>query len=190
MSDGRRPHPYKPSRRDLLVLAGAMAAGLNPAEAPRVRRHHSVLHRASSTRRMLYWHAASCGPIPSCIRVVGGCAASWTMAARTCRRDEPVTTARIGVSRGTAKVSPLRSVTARAGVSRSAPAKRRATECVGEFERDAPRLRLVFADDQGASHVGMNGTVDSGRPQLRHADRLFAAAGAQLVGLAEIGGIR
>ena len=47
----------------------------------------------------------------------------------------------------------------------------------------------MFADDQPASHVGVNGTVDCGRPEPGHDERLFAA-GRQLVGLAEIGGIR
>jgi hypothetical protein len=38
-----------------------------------------------------YWHAMSFGPVPSSIRIVGGCAASWTITARTWRGVDPVT---------------------------------------------------------------------------------------------------
>jgi hypothetical protein len=48
----------------------------------------------------------------------------------------------------------------------------------------------VFADDQDASHIGVNGTVDSGHPQPGHDERLFAALARQVLRLAEIGGIR
>jgi hypothetical protein len=48
----------------------------------------------------------------------------------------------------------------------------------------------VFADDQDASHIGVNDTVDSGHPQPGHDERLFAALARQFLRLAEIGGIR
>jgi hypothetical protein len=48
----------------------------------------------------------------------------------------------------------------------------------------------VFAHDQAAGHGGVNGTVDSGRSDLGHDERLFAAVARQLIGLAEIRGIR
>ena len=44
----------------------------------------------------------------------------------------------------------------------------------------------MFGDNQDASHVGVNGRMDSGRPQLGHDERLFAAVARQLVGRAEI----
>ena len=64
-----------------------------------------------------YLHATSLGPVPSSIRMVAGWAASWTMTAKTWRRADPVTTARIGVSPGRASVSPFCSFAARVGVS-------------------------------------------------------------------------
>jgi hypothetical protein len=48
----------------------------------------------------------------------------------------------------------------------------------------------VFADDQDASHIRVNGTVDSGHPDVGHDERLFAVVAPQLLGFAEIGGIR
>jgi hypothetical protein len=39
--------------------------------------------RTGAPRRRHYLHRASWGPFPSSSRIVGGCAASWTMIART-----------------------------------------------------------------------------------------------------------
>src|SRR5687767_8941943 len=53
--------------------------------------------RPTARLRTTYLHATSFGPVPSFIRIVAGCAESCTMTARSWRRAEPVTTARIGV---------------------------------------------------------------------------------------------
>jgi hypothetical protein len=47
-----------------------------------------------------YLQRTSFGPVPSSIRIVAGRAESWMMTARTWRRVEPVTTARIGMPAG------------------------------------------------------------------------------------------
>jgi len=59
---------------------------------------------------MRYLHATSGGLVPSSIRIVGGCAASWTMTASWRRTVDPVTTSRIGTPVGMASVSPFRSM--------------------------------------------------------------------------------